>query len=133
MDATGHLIAADVHGADIQDRDGAKMLLQQVTSLKRLKVILADAAYAGKLQTWFYRISKGKQLVIVRRPEIKNFVVVPKRWLVERFFGWINWDRRLAKDYEHNPATSRARLFLSDIRILMNRILRHKKQPEVLV
>ncbi len=117
-------MAASVHSAGVQDRDGAKPLLAELYKQPRLQAVLADGAYSGKLQTWFYRKSRGKRLIVVKRPDSKKFIVIPKRWIVERFFGWINWQRRLSKDYEHNPDTSRSRLFIADINLLSKRILK---------
>ena len=111
-----------MHSAGIQDRDGGKDLLAQILHHDRLEAVLADGAYAGALQKWFYRKSKGKRLAISKRLAKKTFKVIPKRWIVERFFGWINWQRRLSKDYEHNPLTSRARLFLADSFLLLNQL-----------
>jgi putative transposase len=125
VDVLGHLIGACVHGADVQDRNGAKILLQEfLTKHDRLEVVLADGAYSGELQDWFHRATKGKKRIqVVKRSDKplekqedkdRGFSILPKRWIVERTFGWINWLRRFAKDYEHDPNTSLARLFIAD-------------------
>lgn len=121
-DITGHLLAAYVHGANEQDRDGAKKVLEQIANRPRLQVVLADGAYGGKLQNWFMLESKGKRLEIVKRSELKQFVVQPKRWIVKRTFGWLNWLRRLSKDYEHNPLTSYCRLFIADTFLIVKKL-----------
>nr|WP_279605432.1 IS5 family transposase [Aetokthonos hydrillicola] len=123
-DITGHLIAARVHSAGDQDRDGAKPLLESVIEgHDRLQVVLADGAYAGKLQEWFHRKTVGKKRIeVVKRSDKPGFEVIPKRWVVERWFGWINWLRRLSKDYDHNPLTSAARLFIADSFMLARKL-----------
>ena len=124
-DILGHLMAVVVHGADVQDRDGGKLLLESTlqNQFPRLVTILADGGYAGKLQEWIHRKSKTKlRLEIVKRSDKPGFHVLPKRWVVERFFAWINWDRRLAKDYEHNPETSKARLWMADTFLISKKL-----------
>ena len=124
-DILGHLMAVVVHGGDIQDRDGGKLLLNITlqNTYPRLVTVLADGGYAGKLQEWIHRKSKTKiRLEIVKRTEKLGFHILPKRWIVERFFGWINWDRRLSKDYEHNPQTSVARLWMADSFLILKKL-----------
>jgi hypothetical protein len=118
-DVLGHLIAAAVHSAGEQERDGARHVLQPIVEntdkYQNLEVILGDAAFGGKLQEWFHRQTLGKKrLQIVKRSDQKGFIPQPKRWVVERTFGWWNWERRLAKDYEHQPKTSKSLLFMKD-------------------
>jgi putative transposase len=88
-----------------------------------LATVLADGAYGGELQTWFHRACGGqKRLEIVKRSDKPGFHVLPKRWIVERFFGWINWLRRLSKDYEHTVLSSRCRLFIADVFLLTKQL-----------
>ena len=100
-DTDGRLLTVEAHGADIQDRDGAKGVLKR--SRRRfpfVEHVFADSGYAGKLVDW----AKQKthiDLEIVRRPAgEKGFIVVTRRWVVERSFAWIMKTRRLARDYE---------------------------------
>ena len=118
-DVLGHLITAAVHSAGEQERDGALHVLQPIVDnpekYQRLEVVLGDAAFGGKLQEWFHCQTLGKKrLQIVKRSDQKGFIPQPKRWVVERTFGWWNWERRLSKDYEHNPKTSKSLLFMTD-------------------
>jgi putative transposase len=112
-----------VHTANIQDRDGAKLVLDEVKgTFPRLKLIWADAAYSGKLIDWV-KIVCGWILEIVKRSDdVKVFKVLPKRWVVERTFGWLNRYRRLSKDYEGLTESSQALIYAAMIRIMIKRI-----------
>ncbi len=80
-----------VHPGDIQDRDGAKLLLELV-------LIWTDGGYKGALIDW---IEKNLKLEIIKRNDnFKGFEVLPKKWIVERTLGWIGRNRHLSKDYE---------------------------------
>ncbi len=98
VDALGLILAVVVHSAGVQDQDGALFVLKALdrmrTRLCRLRVIFADAAYGWLLQT------------VLRPARVKGFVVLPKRWIVERTFAWLGRYRRHSKDYERNPASS---------------------------
>lgn len=100
-DTDGRLLAVEVHAADIQDRDGAKGVLKRSRArFPFVEHVFADGGYAGKLVEW----AKAKThlvLEIVRRPAgAKGFVVIRRRWVVERTFAWIMKCRRLVRDYE---------------------------------
>ncbi len=99
VDTMGLLLI--VHTANIQDRDGAKQVLEKVTgTLSRLNLIWADGGYTGQLVDWV-KASCGWVLEIVKRnDDIKGFQVLPHRWVVEWTFGWLGRYRRLSKDYE---------------------------------
>lgn len=109
VDTIGLLIAVVVHAANIQDRDGAKLVLERIKGrCPRLKLIWADGGYAGKLVDWA-RGFAGWLIEIVKRPNEKRFVVLPRRWVVERTFAWLGRYRRLSKDYEGLPETCPSR------------------------
>lgn len=122
-DVLGLLITVVVHGANIQDREGAKILFPGIFDrFARLKVVLADGGYTGKLTEWlkcnFYLI-----LEIVKRPsKTKGFMVIPKRWVVERTFAWLNKHRRLSKDYERLTDTSETMIQIAMIGIMLRRL-----------
>ena len=111
-----------VHAADIQDRVGAEELLMKMAGrFGRLKLIWADGGYAGE----FVRIAKemfGRVIEIVRRPELSRFVVLPKRWIVERTFGWFSKYRRLSKDYETLTDSSTAMIHITMINVMVHRL-----------
>jgi len=123
VDVMGLIIAVLVHEANIQDRDGAKSLLSKVSErLPRLRLIWADGGYAGKLVDWVLR-KCGWVLEIVRRAEnTVGFKVLPRRWVVERTFGWLGRYRRLAKDHETRMDTSEAFIHVAMINNMVRRL-----------
>ena len=125
VDTLGLLLAVAVHPADIQDRDGARLVLQRLVGrCPRLKVIWADGAYGGKLVEWA-QTTAGWSLELVRRPAgQKNFQVLPRRWVVERTFGWLNLQRRLSKDYEVLCETTETWLYISMTGLMLRRLTR---------
>jgi len=111
-----------VHAADIQDRDGGdEVLLRMVGSFSRIKLIWADGGYAGRFVTEA-KLFFGRVIEIVKRPELKKFVVLPKRWIVERTFSWLGKYRRLSKDYESLPESSEAMIHLAMINLMLHRL-----------
>lgn len=127
VDVMGLLIAVMVHEANIQDRDGAKLLLSKVAGrLPRLQLIWGDGGYAGKLIDWV-RSKCGWVLEIVRRAEnTVGFKVFPRRWVVERTFGWLGRYRRLSKDYEGRMDTSEAFIYIAMINNMARRLASDK-------
>jgi len=91
----------------------------------RLRLIWADGGYAGALIEWVraIRTRNRLQLQIVKRSDSsKEFVVLPRRWVVERTFAWLGFHRRLSKDYEALPATSQAMIYIAMIRLMLARL-----------
>ena len=123
VDTIGLIIGVTVHSANIQDRDGAKMLLSKLTdNLPRLQLIWADGGYSGKLVEWVKEKCKWI-LEIVKRPEdMSGFQVLPRRWVVERTFGWLGRHRRLSKDYERQTDTSEAVIRIAMIAMMVRRL-----------
>ena len=114
-----------VHPADIQDRDGAKLVFRRMKRhFKRLKLIWADGGYAGKLIAWVNRYYHWKLQIVKRSDDVKGFKVVPKRWIVERTFGWFNRYRRLSKDYEYHTQTSETMIHVAMIHLMVRRLQR---------
>ena len=117
-----------VTAASVQDRDGAKPLLEILRHrYTRLRHIWADGAYAGPLVEWVkgLRPHRPIRLEITKRSNaVKGFVVIPKRWIVERTFGWFNRYRRLSKDYELLPETSEAIIQVTMIHLMVRRLAR---------
>ncbi len=121
----GFILAIVVHNANIQDRDGAKLVLKELQyKYPLLKKVLADGGYRGVLVEWTL-LALGWTLEIVAKVSGTSvFSVIPKRWVVERTFtfGWFNFNRRLAKNYEVVNECSVAFIQLAMIRIVLNRI-----------
>ena len=90
VDNQGFLLECVVHGANIQDRDGAKLVLEKCKSkYPALKRIWADGGYAGKLIEWVEELADWTLEIVKRRYDTKGFEVLPHRWVVERTFGWL--------------------------------------------
>jgi transposase len=116
-----------VHAADIQDRDGGQLLLATLFGLfPFLRKLYADGGYQGpKFKKALKRILHRVRLEIVKRADAaKGFVVLPKRWIVERTIGWLNRCRRLAKDWENLNRKALAFLRLASIRLMLRRLCR---------
>ena len=111
-----------VHSAAIQDRVGARsLLLRLATQGQGLRKVFADGAYTGTLIAWC-RAMFGWSMEVVKLPAQRRFLVLPKRWIVERTFAWLGGFRRLAKDYEINPRQSEAMIKLAMIHLLLRRL-----------
>jgi transposase len=125
-DTSGLMVGAVVHPADIQDRDGAPLVLESIRhKFPWLRHVFADSAYAGPLlQTALDKIGDWKIEVVKRSDTAKGFVLLPRRWVVERTFAWVNRNRRLAKDFEATVESSLAWLFLASVKLLMRRAAR---------
>lgn len=125
VDTLGLILAVVVHAADLQDRDGAKLVLRKLRGVyPRLKRIWADGGYAGPLIEWTKSLG-GWMLEIVKRSDsVVGFAVLPKRWIVERTFAWIGRYRRMSKDYEVLPATSESMIHLVMINVMVHRLAR---------
>jgi putative transposase len=123
VDTLGLLVAIVVHPANIQDRDGAKMVLTKAQGrFSSIRMIWADSGYSGKLINWV-KIAFGSVLEIVKRPtDTKGFIVVRKRWIVERTFGWLGRYRRLSKDYEGLTDISETMAQIAMINLMVNRL-----------
>jgi putative transposase len=124
VDTLGLILAVVVHAASCQDYDGARMVLVQLKeSFKRLKVVFADSAYGRNALPAWVKATFGWVLQTVLRPVgIKGFVILPKRWIVERTFAWLARWRRHSKDYERNPKSSVAMIHISMIAIMARRL-----------
>lgn len=123
-DTLGLLLTVVVHEASLSDRESAETVLAKVRlRFKRIKIIFADQGYTGKL---IERIKGGLNitLTIVKRIEAHAFHILPRRWVVERTFGWFGFYRRLAKDYERYPTHSEAFVYIAMSNIMLNRLAR---------
>ncbi len=125
VDTLGLLLAVVVYTADLQDRDGARGVLARLGDrFPRLQVIWADGGYHGpKLGTWPALQAPDWVLDIVSRPTpAPGFLVLPRRWVVERTFAWLERHRRLSKDYQGLPETSEAWIRLAMIDRMLHRL-----------
>jgi putative transposase len=125
VDTLGLLLSAVVHVANCQDRDGARPTLAQMKrkkALKKVKKIFADGAYSGEELADWAKAFGGWAIEIVKRTELHKFVVLPKRWIVERTFAWLGRCRRLSKDYEERTSSSVALLHLAMTHLMIRRL-----------
>lgn len=113
-----------VHAADIQDADGLHDLLKRIKPLYAwLRTVFADSVY-NRVSAILACFLFGLTLLIVRRPAgATGFVVIPRRWVVERSLGWLGRWRRLSRDYEELPEVSEAMVTLAMIRLTLHRLV----------
>ena len=136
VDTEGLLIGTAVHGADIADRDGAKLLLEKIGDrLPRMEKVWADRGYNGKIGEWM-KERLGWTLEIVKPPRKwvrvpageepppypKGFIVLPRRWVIERTIAWICRNRRMSRDYEVLAETTEALVYVAMIRLMLRRL-----------
>jgi transposase len=122
-DTLGLLLAVSVHPASMQDRDGAEALLREARrSFPFLERIIADAGDQGRKMEAVMARTGTWVLEIVRRCDQHRFVVLPKRWIVERTLAWISRCRRLARDYERHARKAAAFVRLAMIRLMLRRL-----------
>jgi len=118
----GMIVALAVHPANVQDRDGGRILIRQLgRRWRRLQLIFADGGYAGKFVDWT-RGWFGRFVEIVPRHSSGRFVVLPKRWIVERTFAWLGKYRRLSKDYETLTPSSESMILIAMINVMFHRL-----------
>lgn len=129
VDTLGLILAVVVHGADWQDQDGACWVLEKLKAkFHRLKVIFGDAAYGRMNLPDYVKDTFGWILQTILRPVgLKGFVVLPKRWIVERTFAWLARYRRHSKDYEKTTASSEAFTYIAMIALMSKRLARLEK------
>lgn len=121
------MLLAIVHAADIQDRDGGAMLLATLFGLYPfLLKLYAGGGYQGpQFRNAVKTILSQVEVEIVKRSDlVKAFVVLPKRWVVERTLAWLNRCRRLGKDWENLNRKAHAFLLLASIRLMVRRLCR---------
>jgi putative transposase len=123
VDTLGLVLIVLVTEADMQDRDGAKRLLVMLLGLlPRLRKLWADGAYRGALVDWVKQFCRLDLEIVERDPAATGFQVLPRRWVVERTFAWLNHCRRLSKDYEYLPSTSEAMVYVAMVRLTTRRL-----------
>ena len=123
VDTDGRGLMIEPHPASIQDRDGGGPLLQASRRLfPFIERVFADGGYAGE------RVATATRIIVeivAKSPDQIGFAVLPRRWVVERFFAWIGRNRRLAKDFEASIDSARAFLYAASVMLLSRRIARH--------
>lgn len=126
VDTIGLVLAVVVHAGNLQDRDGAKLVFEKIKgTFSRLRLIWADGAYAGQLVEWVKNTCGWLLEIVKRNPEAKGFQLLPRRWVVERTFGWFGRYRRLSKDYEFQTDTSENMILIAMIQLMIHRLTRN--------
>jgi transposase len=110
-----------VHSAGIQDRVAARAVLMRLfCRFDSITTVFADGGYTGTLIDWARQMF-GYTVRVVKRTEQHLFQVLPKRWIVERTFAWLNWSRRLSKDYELRPSSTETMIYIAFAHLLLRR------------
>ena len=131
VDTQGLLLGVLVHAASTQDADSAGDLLRRIKPLYNwLRAVFADSIY-DRLAVLLACFLLGLTLIVVRRVAgTKGFVLLPRRWVVERTIGWLSRWRRLSKDYEQPPEVAEAMVTLAMIRLMLHRLAHpNRKRP----
>ncbi len=130
VDTQGYVLKVVVSGADVHDREGARLLAQALATygpaLPRLRKVWADAGYSGPLADEL-RQQRGWEVEIVTRADPQSagtFAVQPHRWIVERTFAWWGGLRRLSKDYEYQVESSEALIYAGLSQLMLRRLAR---------
>lgn len=123
----GLLLGLLITEASVQDRDGGRNLLESLLgrAFGWLKLVWADGGYAGKFTNQIAAIARHRKVrieIVKRSDSVKGFKVLPKRWIVERTFGWFIRSRRLVRDYEANIKHSKSMIYISMSRLMIARI-----------
>jgi transposase len=127
VDTLGLVMMVVVTAANVSDPKGAKLIFEKLTQIPRrtarLIWIWVDGTYGGaELMKWTMDTYRWVLETIKRCDQAKGFVLLPKRWVVERTWGWLNGSRRLSKDYEVLPETSETFIYIAMIRIMLRRL-----------
>ena len=130
VDTAGLLLGVVITAASVQDRDGARPLLWNLhRACRRIRLVWADAGYAGKLTTWA-QASLHLGVAIVRRRQAHTFQVLPRRWVVERTFAWISKHRRTVRDYERLTEHHETIVYWAMIITMSRRLARQRQTPQ---
>jgi len=132
VDVEGFLLAVVVTAASVGDRMGAKLLvIALLNTCTRLQLLWADSGYDGApLAGWVQAVARIS-VQVIKRTELHTFKVVPRRWVVERTFGWLMRYRRLVRDYERRPEHHEAMVYWATIMIMTRRLARRSTDPPV--
>ena len=122
-DTSGLLVGAEVHTADVQDRDGARLVIEAVHQLfPWLRHLFADSVYNGpNLREALVKFGDWTIEIVKRAADAAGFQLLPRRWVVERTFAWLNRNRRLAKDFEASIASARTWVYIASVQLLIRR------------
>ncbi len=131
VDVLGLVLVVVVHAASVQEQDGAKQVFERMQGRHpRLRLVWADAGYKVQWLLDWVQATCPWVLEIVTRPQgSKGFVLLPRRWVVERTFGWLSHYRVLSKDYEVLPRNSEAVVYVAMIHLMLRRLALQPPPP----
>lgn len=134
VDTLGLMLVGIVHSASVQDRAGARRVLTGIRArFPQLGLVWVDGGYVNsvdaKLVDWAHQQENLEIVCVPRNADVKGFQVLPRRWVVERTFGWITRCRRLARDYERKPAHAEAMIQFAMIRLMAARLAGENIEP----
>lgn len=128
VDTCGHLLHARVHAADSSEMEGAKLLLTAMGNCSAsIQKLWCDGGYGnpdGALVSWMEKHDNIAVEIVQKLVDQVGFVVLPRRWVVERTIAWINRCRRLSKEYEHHPFTSESHIYIASIGLLLGALVK---------
>lgn len=125
VDIMGLLLVIVVTAASVSDPQGAKLVFRRLRGAgKKLRRIWVDSTYRGKLMDWVLDHYQFLLQAVLRSDKDKGFVVLPRRWVVERTFAWLTQCRRLGKEYEVLPKSSEALIYITMTRLMIRRLAR---------
>jgi transposase len=135
VDTDGLLLRAVVHSASVQDRAGARLVLHRLhRQFPDLELVWVDGGYVNVvdagLTDWARRVEQVELVVVPRNADVRGFQVLPRRWVVERTFGWLARCRRLARDYERKTAHAEAMIDVAMIRLMAARLAGEDIDPQ---
>jgi putative transposase len=136
VDTLGLIVGVVVHAARVQDRDGAKKVIEKIRfQCPSLERVWADGAYAGSFESWVKKFAGWVVEIVKRSDEAEGFEILPHRWIVERTFAWLSRYRRLSKDYEFYPQTGENFIYLAMINLMLHRLapeeISHHYHPRI--
>jgi transposase len=123
-DTTGLMLGAAIHPADVQDREGAPLVIEVLHDLfPWLRHLVADSAYSGdKRRKALAKFGRWSIEIVKPMADTVGFEVLPRRWIVERTLAWLNRNRRLAKDFEASIDSTTAWVYVASVQLIMRRI-----------
>jgi transposase len=135
VDVLGLMLVGVVHSASVQDRAGARRVLTGVRKLfPQLGLVWVDGGYVNSVDAglvdWADRTEGIEVVAVPRNADVKGFQVLPRRWVVERTFGWLTRCRRLARDYERKTAHAEAMIQVAMIRLMAARLAGEEFEPQ---
>src|SRR3712207_239283 len=129
VDTEGNVLNGVVHRANLADRDGAYFVLEAITTRSpELQLIWADQAYTGELIEYVQQQHGIRLEIVAKLADQHTFVVLPRRWVVERTFAWLCRYRRLSKDYEHRAEYSEALVYIASIARMLRTLHPNKNE-----